>query len=91
MKKNKNNRYNGRNVYGQCCEVRTVKLNKETALEQCLDVVRKVEIAQANGRRLEYTLDWSDLDRAEVTRVSQKLDTIMKLRHMCGGSFRMSC
>ncbi len=96
MKKNKrtakkHNRYNGYNVYGQRCEVRTVKLNQETALEQCLDVFRKVEIAQANGRRLEYTLDWSGMDREEAERVARKLDAIAKLRNMCVGSFQMSC
>ena len=30
------NRYNGYNVYGEPCEVRTIKLKNETALEQCL-------------------------------------------------------
>ena len=32
----KNNNYNGRNVYGQPCVAKFVKLEKETALDQSL-------------------------------------------------------
>ena len=86
----KNNRYNGYNAYGQRCEVRTVKLDRENALEQCLKIMEKVEIAQAEGRRLEYTLDWSAMPQEEVVRVRMELDRIAKLRSFCVGSRRTS-
>ena len=86
----KNNRYNGYNARGQRCEVKTVKLDKEKALEQCLEIMRKVEIAQAEGRRLEYTLDWSAMEAEEVIRVRQELDRIARLRSFCVGTCRMS-
>lgn len=79
----KNNRYNGYNAYGQRCEVRTVKLDSENALEQCLKIMEKVEIAQSEGRRLEYTLDWSAMPKEEVIRVRMELDRIAKLRSFC--------
>ena len=87
---NKNNRYNGYNVYGQRCEVRTVKLSEENALEQCLDVMQKVEIAQCEGRRLEYTLDWTAVSEAERIRISQELDRITRLRSYYVASYRMA-
>ena len=76
----KTNRYNGYNAYGQRCEVRTVKLDRENALEQCLKIMEKVEIAQAEGRRLEYTLDWSAMSQEEVICVRTELDRIARLR-----------
>ena len=86
----KNNRYNGYNVYGQRCEVRTVKLNKENALEQCLEVMRKVEIAQREGRKLEYTLDWTAISNEERIRTSQELDRITRLRNYYVASRQMA-
>ena len=55
MKKNKSkknhkvNRYNGRNVYGQRCIAKTVTLEKETALEQYLDILDDVEAHKRKG------------------------------------------
>jgi hypothetical protein len=91
MKKRTNpaNRYNGFNAYGQRCEVHTVKLNPKTALEQCLKIVEKVEIAQAEGRRLEYTLDWSTVPQEETLRINEILDRRAKLRGYLTGSFRI--
>lgn len=60
MKKNKSkknhkvNRYNGRNVYGQRCIAKTVTLEKETALEQYLDILDDVEAHKRKGETLEY-------------------------------------
>lgn len=92
MKKHnkKNNRYNGFNAYGQRCEVKTVKLDKQNALEQCLRIMEKVEIAQAEGRRLEYTLDWSAMSQEEVVSVRMELDRIARLRSFCVGACRAS-
>lgn len=84
---NKGNRYNGYNVFGERCEMRTVKINPENALEQCLEIFGKVEIAQAVGRRLEYTLDWSAVPQEEASRVIEILDRYAKMRNYCTGSF----
>ena len=86
----KTNRYNGYNAYGLRCEVKTVKLNRENALEQCLKIMDKVEIAQAEGRRLEYTLDWSTLPEEEIIQVRQELDRITRMRKFFVGTCRMS-
>ena len=85
----KTNRYNGYNAYGLRCEVKTVKLNRENALEQCLKIMDKVEIAQAEGRRLEYTLDWSALPEEEIIQVRQELDRITRMRKFFVGTCRM--
>ena len=94
MKKAKNysqktNRYNGYNAFGLRCEVKTVKLNRENALEQCLKIMDKVEIAQAEGRRLEYTLDWSALPKEEAIQVRRELDRIVRMRKFFVGTCRM--
>ena len=45
MKNRKNScksaRYNGYNAMGQRCEVRTVKMNPDNALEQCMKIVEE--------------------------------------------------
>ena len=86
----KTNRYNGYNAYGLRCEVKTVKLNRENALEQCLKIMDKVEIAQAQCRRLEYTLEWSALPAEEIIQVRQELDRITRMRKFFVGTCRMS-
>lgn len=85
MKKSarKNNRYNGNNVFGQRCVVKTVKLVKEAALEQLLKIAQEVELAQTEGKRLEYTVDWTDMTEAEAMAVCEKIARLMGLRAMC--------
>ena len=78
----KNNRYNGYNVHGQRCEVKTVKMYKETALEQYLDIMRQLKIAQTEGRRLEYTIDWTAMTGDEVRDFENELHRLMMLRSM---------
>ena len=82
MKKNKKNtknvlHYNGTNVFGERCYARTVKLLKETALEQVLDTLDKVD--SFNGK-IEYTLDWSAMSSDEAREVKDKLNRIVALR-----------
>ena len=77
----KNNRSYGYNVYGQRCEVRTVKVNPENALEQCMKIMDKIEIAQAEGRKLEYTLDFTAIPREEAIRIHNEMDRRAKMRN----------
>lgn len=93
MKNRKNScksaRYDGYNAMGQRCEVRTVKMNPDNALEQCMKIVEKVEIAQAEGRRLEYTLDLTAVPQEEVRRIQEIMDRRAKLRNYYTGSLRI--
>ena len=86
---NKGNRYNGYNVFRERCEMRTVKINPENALKQCLEIFEKVEIAQAAGRKLEYTLDWSAVPKEETRRIIGILERYVKMRNYHTGSFRI--
>ena len=74
----KNNNYNGKNVYGQPCVAKFVKLEKETALDQYLAILADVE--NANGNAIEYTVDSSCFTREEAIAFSEKLERIMELR-----------
>ncbi len=79
--KNKNmrkNPYNGRNVYGQPCIAKFVKLEKETALDQYLAIMADIE--DAHGEAIEYTIDSSCFTREEAIAFSNKISRIMELR-----------
>ena len=85
MKKVKNgkknvrkNNCNGRNVYGQPCIEKFVKLEKETALDQYLAILADIE--NANGKAIEYTVDSSCFTREEAIAFNDKLERIMALR-----------
>ena len=74
----KNNNYNGRNVYGQPCIAKFVKLEKETALDQYLAILADIE--NANGKAVEYTVDSSCFTREEAEEFGKKAERIMELR-----------
>ena len=74
----KNNNYNGKNVYGQPCVAKFVKLEKETALDQYLAILDDIE--NANGKAIEYTVDSSCFSREEAEEFGKKVERIMALR-----------
>ena len=74
----KNNNYNGKNVYGQPCVEKFVKLEKETALDQYLTILADIE--NANGKAVEYTVDSSCFTREEAEAFGKKVERIMELR-----------
>lgn len=76
-KNTKKNRYNGTNIFGERCHARTIKLLKETALEQVLDTLDKVD--SFNGK-IEYTFDWSAMSSDEAWEVQRKLNRIVAFR-----------
>lgn len=84
MKKNKknakkNNRYNGRNIFGQRCVAKTLKLNKENALDQCIQMLNEVMTSDVV---IEYTLDWSAFTPEEAHEVQEKLNRYCALRRL---------
>ena len=83
MKKNtkknaRKNNYNGRNVYGQRCIAKSVKLEKETAVEQYLAILADLEAHY--GEPIEYTIDASCFNDEEAVAFYKKMTRIMALR-----------
>lgn len=78
-KKNRKNNYNGRNIFGERCIAKTLKLEKETAFEQCVQVLKEVMTSEV---RIEYTLDWTAMTEDEAMAVQDKLNRLMELRGM---------
>ena len=74
----KHNKYNGRNIYGQRCIAKFVKLEKETALDQYLAIMADIE--NTHGEAIEYTIDSSCFTREEAIQFSNKITRIMELR-----------
>lgn len=85
-KRVRRNENNGRNVYGQRCVAKFVKLEKNTALDQYLDILADLEASK--GKNVEYTVDSSCFSREEVIEFNKKLCRIMALRaNLRGSSF----
>ena len=86
MKKNKSkknhkvNRYNGRNLYGQRCIAKTVTLEKETALEQYLDILDDVEAHKRKGETLEYTVFSPGFTKEELEELNGAIERVMAFR-----------
>lgn len=78
-KKNRKNNYNGRNIFGERCIAKTLKLEKETAFAQCVQVLKEVMTSEV---RIEYTLDWTAMTEDEAMAVQDKLNRLMELRGM---------
>lgn len=53
----------GFNVYGEPCIERIVKLEKETAIQQYIEIVK---ILKKTKKIIEYTLDYSNLSKEEA-------------------------
>ena len=83
MKKNtkknfhRNNKYNGRNVFGQRCVAKYLKLDKENAFDQCVQILKEVMTSNVT---IEYTLDWSAFTPEEAQEIQDKLDRLCALR-----------
>ena len=78
-KKNRKNNYNGRNIFGERCVARTLKLEKETAFEQCVQMLKEVMTSEV---RIEYTLDWTAMTEDEAIAIQDKLNRLLELRGM---------
>lgn len=75
----KNNNYNGRNIFGDRCVAKTLKLEKETAFDQCVQMLKEVMTSEV---RIEYTLDWTAMTEDEAIAIQDKLNRLLELRGM---------
>ena len=66
----KHNKYNGRNIYGQRCIAKDLKLEPGIAYQQAIQMIDEV---LASKDKIEYTLDWSALSDEEMDIVQEKM------------------
>ena len=71
-------KFNGRNVFGQRCIAKFVKLEKETAAEQYLAILADIE--NANGKKIEYTVDGSCFTKEEANKFYDQIARMIALR-----------
>ena len=70
--------YNGRNIYGERCIAKFVKLEKETAVDQYLAILADLEAN--HGQTIEYTIDCSCFTREEGIAFNDRMTKICELR-----------
>ena len=73
------NNYNGRNIYGQRCIAKDLKLEPGIAYQQAIQMIDEVFAAKD---KIEYTLDWSALSDEEMDIVQEKMTRYWNLRQM---------
>ena len=77
----------GRNIYGETCIVKEVTIQKETAFEQYMEIIKDVEAHEAKGIRIEYTVFHSkDLTTEEAKALNKKVANIAALRARSRGT-----
>lgn len=87
QKSNKARRYNSRNIYGQRCVGKVLKLEKESAVQQLLDA--QTDILNQNVN-VEYTIDCSCFtNNEELREVYDRCTQILEFRaKLAGKGFR---
>lgn len=87
MKKTKKNarknNYNGKNIFGQECCTKVIKVEKETAMDQLMEVLTALD-GNPNGRT-EYSLVFSDFTEVEIAEFDKKMLQILDLRSKMRG------
>lgn len=80
--KKKNNRI-GRNIYGPKCIAKEVILNKETALDQYIEILNDIELHRQKGINLEYDVKMPTdvFSQEEITDMNRKMSNLMMLRY----------
>jgi len=61
--KNRSKKNNGRNIFGEKCTEKFLKLNKETAIQQYMEMLKDIV---SHGGKIEYTIDSSCFSPAEA-------------------------
>lgn len=80
MKKSKkNNNYNGRNIFGERCIAKSMKMEPGIAYQQAIQIVDEVLTSKV---KIEYTLDWSALTSEETQAVMEKMNRYWNLCQM---------
>ena len=86
MKKH-NNRKIGRNIYGERCIVKEVELQKATAFEQYMEIIRDIEAHGAKGLRIEYTVICAkDFTEEDIVKLNETVAKITALRAYSRGA-----
>ena len=74
-KNNKKSRYNGRNAFGERCIEKVVTLEKDTAVEQYLEILADMD--KHHGENIEYTIliskDFCQSEADELCKWIQKV------------------
>lgn len=85
--KKKSNGKVGRNIYGEFCIVKEVELQKATAFEQYMEILKDIEAHGAKGIRLEYTVICSrDFKEEDIQVLNETVSKIMALRAYARGA-----
>ena len=63
----------GRNIFGDVCTEKFLKLNKETAVQQYMDMMKDIV---SHGGDIEYTIDSSCFTPAEAKKFLKIVDGI---------------
>ena len=78
-KNHKSNKYNGYNAFGEPCVSEFVKIEKETAAEQYIELCKNVKSFSDRGIKLEYTIVMPILTEEEQKEFNQKVEAAMRL------------
>ena len=81
-KQNKKNTRTARNIYGQKCIAKEVILNKETALEQYIEVLNDIEQHRQMGINIEYDVKMPKdvFSNEEIAELNRKISKLTMLR-----------
>ena len=82
-KKSQKNTRMGRNIYGQKCIAKEVILDKETALDQYIEVLNDIEQHRQMGTNIEYDVKMPKdvFSQEEIAELSRKMSALMMLRY----------
>ena len=80
-KSNKGSHYNGRNVFGERCIAKCVTLEKDTAVEQYLEILADMD--KHHGENIEYTILISkDFSHSEAEALYKWIDKVSAFHAM---------
>ena len=77
----------GKNVFGETCIVKELEIQKETAFEQYMKIIKDIEAYSDRGIRLEYTVTFSkDMEQREIMELDETFAKITALRALSRGA-----
>ena len=78
----KNMKKNARNIFGEKCIAKEVILNKETALEQYIEILNDLELHRQMGINIEYDVKMPKevFSEEEIDEMNRKMNVLMMLR-----------
>ena len=77
----------GKNVFGETCIVKEIEIQKETALEQFMKIIKDIEAYSDRDERLEYTVTYAkDMEQKEIMELDETFAKITALRALSRGA-----